>query len=222
MKYLLIDLSVYAGLVPGLMALWYRRHLSYTLWWLTADVWLGTLLGIGAIWLASRGISNLFVYPILAVGSAITMGQLFANLTQVRWLKKGIGAIYLLYVGYVLLTGFGTTQPFMNLELFTFIDASVFGLGLFFWVSVVRKGRNLTRKPLFWLLLALWLGSLYDLAVMRIGTLVAQYAGNRWQDLFWLQINPIVTLIKLAIYTYGFYLAHLQVIPSERLPYFRP
>ncbi|MEZ0606884.1 hypothetical protein ACAW74_00135 [Fibrella sp. WM1] len=158
----------------------------------------------------------------MALLTSIFMGLFFAELARtslLKWLIRGAFGAYALYVA---VTGFGKTRLFLNLDLFAPLDVALFGLSLFFLINLLRHSYYLSRKPLFWLLLAICLGALYDMAVAQLGTLLAQYAGNRWLDLFWLKINPVVTMGKLAIYTYGFYLTRFQLVKSDALPRFAP
>ncbi|MBO0951244.1 hypothetical protein [Fibrella forsythiae] len=221
MSYALMDLAVYAGLIPSLMVITYRRFLNRVQVVYGVDLILDTALGILSVVLATRGIHNQFIYPVLAVKTGVTMGLLLSGLATDAWLKLAIRLAYGMYVLYVLLTGFSQLSQFMNLNIFLFLNASIAGLSFFFLISLIRNSHSLRKKSLFWLLLALFLGTFYDLAISQVGTLIAQYGGNRWQDLFWLKINPVVTIIKLSIITYGFYLARFQLIKSDKLPHFK-
>ncbi|MBO0936759.1 hypothetical protein J2I47_09415 [Fibrella sp. HMF5335] len=220
-SYLLIDLSNYAGLLPCLMAIYSRRFLNRAQVIFGIDIWVGTSFGILSVILAQQRINNLFIYPILAVVNSITVGLFFAELAKSTWLKCTIRVAFVGYTGIVLLMGFGQLALFANLELFTFIDFAVTGLALFFLAKLIRRSQKLAQKPLFWLLLALFLGSLYDIASTQLGTLLDHYGGARWKDMLWLQINPVVTMIKLAVITYGFYLTRFQLVKAEKLPQFR-
>lgn len=219
--YLLLEMAVYAGFIPCLMALYNWRFLTRPLQIFGADLFLATLLSVLSVWMAWRGINNLFVYSVIAGTAGVMKGLFFAELAKNLRLKWVIRGAFGLYVVYVLLTHFSRETQVMNLKMFTFLDASVFGLSLFFLARLIRRGRYLTRKPLFWILSALCVGSLYDLALSQLGSLMAQYAGNRWQDLFWLQINPLVTLVKLVVVTIGFYWSRFQLISTVRLPQFQ-
>lgn len=215
-----MDIAIYTGLVPCAVALYNRHSLHRAQLFFGADILVSTFMGILSVLLAKRGIHNQFIYPILAVADGVLMGLFFAALAKNSQLKRVIWGSFGGYVCVALFIGLGYITLPNDLELFTFLDFTVAGLSLFFLARLIRRSQHLTRKPLFWILLALFLSSLYDIVLTQLGTLLAHYGGSRWKDLFWLQISPLVTMIKLAVITYGFYLTRFQLVKSEKLPQF--
>ena len=91
-------------------------------------------------------------------------------------------------------------------------------LSILLFNKVVRSEADITRKPIFWLLLSLVTGGLYDVAITQIGESLALYLSNKWEDVFWLNINPLVNLVRVGLITYAFYLTRQQRGTFARIP----
>ena len=218
LRYLLIDLSNYTGLIPIVLGIINWRYLSKAFkifWGLTA---LNTILAVVSTITSSKGINNHFIYPLMAVNSGIFYGWFYFELIQNRYLKLSVLIAYGSYVGYVFYDFWRHGVQFFNLKLFTFSDVVGLLLSVLLFNSVVRTETHITRKPIFWLLLSLVTGGLYDVAITQIGESLALYLSNKWEDVFWLNINPLVNLVRVGLITYAFYLTRQQRGTFARIP----
>ena len=218
LKYLLSDLSIYACLIPSVLGVVNWRYLpkAFKVYWgLTV---INTILGIVSTVTSKEGIDNHFLYPLMAVSSGLCFGWFFFELIQNRYLKWSVLIAYGSYVGYVFYDFWRHGVQFFNLKLFTFSDVVGLLLSVLLFNSVVRTETHITRKPIFWLLLSLVTGGLYDVAITQIGESLALYLSNKWEDVFWLNINPLVNLVRVGLITYAFYLTRQQRGTFARIP----
>lgn len=218
LKYLLIDLSIYSCLIPSILGVinWGYLPKAFKIYWGLMAI--NTILGITSSITSSKGISNHFIYPMMAVNAGVFYGWFYFELIQNRTLKWSVLLAYAAYVGYVFYDFWRHGVQLFNLKLFTFIDVGGLLLSILLFNKVVRSETNITRKPIFWLLLSLVTGSLYSLAITQIGEYLALYLSNKWQDIFWLNINPLINLVRVGLITYAFYLTRRQQGTFARIP----
>lgn len=218
LKYLLINMSIYACLIPSVLGVVNWRYLSKAFkifWGLTL---INTILGITSTITSGKGISNHFIYPLMAANMGVFYGWFYFELIQNRILKWSVLIAYAAYVGYVFYDFWRHGVQFFNLKLFTFLDVAGLLLSVLLFNKVIRSQTNITRKPVFWLLLSLVTGGLYSIAITQIGESLALYLSNKWQDVFWLSINPLVNLVHVGLITYAFYLTRQQRGTFARIP----
>lgn len=217
-KYFLLDLSIYSCLIPSVLGVvnWYYLPKAFKIFWgLTA---INTILGITSSVTSSKGIDNHFIYPIMAANMGVFYGWFYFDLFRNRTLKWGILLAYVAYLGYVIYDFWQHGVQFFNLKLFTFLDLAGLLLSVILFNKVVRNEGNITRKPLFWLLLSLVMAGLYDLVLTQIGGSLALYLSNKWQDIFWLNINPLHNFVYVALVTYAIYLTRKQRNAFAHIP----
>lgn len=218
LKYLLIDLSIYSCLIPsiwGAVNWWYLPKAFKIYWGLMA---INTILGITSSITSSKGIDNHFIYPMMAVNAGVFYGWFYFELIQNRTLKWSVLIAYAAYVGYVFYDFWRHGVQLFNLKLFTFIDVVGLLLSILLFNKVIRSETNITHKPIFWLLLSLVTSSLYSMAITQVGESLALYLSNKWQDVFWLNINPLINLVHVGLITYAFYLTRRQRGTFAQIP----
>ena len=208
--------SLYLGVPPLLIGLWYWKRLSRSLriFWLALLAYF--IITLISEWLVDQRINNEFMAPIGTAIDGLLMALFFGILPSFRAIRS---FVWLACGGLLLFIGFSvwywgitfqTSRLLSTVESVPVVAACLWVLRSQFQQSIHR---SLRREPLVWIVMGVLAANAVTVVLNSFGTILYTYSGPLFSR-FWDVLVPLCLLIYYGFACVGFWHTRSQLIRS--------